>query len=99
MFPKSGSTYTYSYVIFGEFVAFITGWTMIVDYHLVTTVVAKEWSAHMNFLFNSSIHPLFHYNATAKKEFWMFDSSPDYFAMMGILIGTLLCFLGIRVGY
>lgn len=46
MIPASGSAYTYSYTTFGEFVAWILGWDLILEYGLACSVVASGWSAY-----------------------------------------------------
>ncbi len=42
--PVAGSAYTYSYVAFGELVAWIIGWTLIIEYAIGNIVVAISWS-------------------------------------------------------
>ncbi len=44
MVPVSGSAYTYSYVAFGEFFAWIIGWALIMEYAIGNIVVAISWS-------------------------------------------------------
>lgn len=44
MFPVSGSTYTYSYVAFGEIIAWIIGWDLILEYLVSGAAVASGWS-------------------------------------------------------
>ena len=47
MIPASGSAYTYSYVVFGELIAWIIGWSLILEYSLVVSAVAVGWSGYV----------------------------------------------------
>ncbi|MGB9679761.1 MAG: amino acid permease [Thermoanaerobacteraceae bacterium] len=44
MFPVAGSTYTYSYVAFGEVIAWIIGWDLLLEYLVSASAVASGWS-------------------------------------------------------
>lgn len=44
--PVSGSAYTYSYATFGEIVAWILGWDLILEYGLASSAVASGWSGY-----------------------------------------------------
>lgn len=44
MVPVSGSAYTYSYIAFGELVAWIIGWALIMEYSVGNITVAISWS-------------------------------------------------------
>jgi APA family basic amino acid/polyamine antiporter len=46
MIPASGSAYTYSYVVFGELLAWVVGWSLILEYSLVVSAVAVGWSGY-----------------------------------------------------
>jgi APA family basic amino acid/polyamine antiporter len=46
--PVAGSAYTYSYVTFGEVIAWIIGWTLILEYAIGNIVVAISWSGYFN---------------------------------------------------
>ncbi len=46
--PVSGSAYTYSYVTFGEMIAWIIGWALILEYAIGNIVVAISWSSYFN---------------------------------------------------
>jgi APA family basic amino acid/polyamine antiporter len=46
MIPASGSAYTYTYVVLGEGLAWIVGWSLILEYSLVVSAVAVGWSGY-----------------------------------------------------
>ncbi len=50
----SGSAYGYSYAAFGEFVAWIIGWDLILEYGVATAAVANGWSGY----FNNALHAI-----------------------------------------
>jgi amino acid transporter len=43
----TGSRYTYSYATIGEFIAWIIGWDLILEYALGATTVAIGWSRYV----------------------------------------------------
>ncbi|GGD50455.1 amino acid permease [Pseudoxanthomonas indica] len=46
MMPAAGSAYTYSYAVLGESIAWIVGWSLILEYSLVVSTVAVGWSGY-----------------------------------------------------
>ncbi|MFT4255440.1 MAG: amino acid permease [Pseudoxanthomonas sp.] len=46
MMPAAGSAYTYSYAVLGETLAWIVGWSLILEYSLVVSTVAVGWSGY-----------------------------------------------------
>ena len=55
--PIAGSAYTYAYATMGEFIAWIIGWDLILEYSLGATTVAIGWSGYVSsFLKNFGIH-------------------------------------------
>jgi amino acid transporter len=53
MVPVSGSAYTYSYVAFGEIIAWIIGWDLLMEYAIGNIAVAISWSDYFVSLVNS----------------------------------------------
>ena len=53
MVPVSGSAYTYSYVAFGELIAWIIGWALIMEYAIGNITVAISWSDYFTSLLKS----------------------------------------------
>lgn len=57
MVPVSGSAYTYSYVAFGELIAWIIGWSLIMEYGIGNITVAISWSDYFTgFLGSMGLH-------------------------------------------
>lgn len=45
--PVAGSAYTYSYATFGEFIAWIIGWDLILEFAVAAAAVSKGWSTYL----------------------------------------------------
>ena len=57
MAPVSGSAYSYAYISFGELIAFIMGWDLLLEYGLAVSTVAVGWSGYFqSLLANIGIH-------------------------------------------
>ncbi|HSD18362.1 MAG TPA: amino acid permease [Thermomonas sp.] len=57
MMPAAGSAYTYSYAVLGEGIAWIVGWSLILEYSLVVSAVAVGWSGSVvEFLGGIGVH-------------------------------------------
>ena len=48
MIPVAGSAYTYSYATMGEFVAWIIGWDLVLEYAIGAATVSIAWSEYLN---------------------------------------------------
>ncbi|MGH3753924.1 MAG: amino acid permease [Pseudonocardiaceae bacterium] len=46
--PVAGSAYTYSYATFGEFIAWIIGWDLVLEFSVGGAVLGKAWSAYLS---------------------------------------------------
>jgi len=49
----SGSAYSYAYIGFGEFIAWIIGWNLLLEYIMSVGTVAIGWSGYVNNLFQA----------------------------------------------
>ncbi|MES1214211.1 MAG: amino acid permease, partial [Bacteroidota bacterium] len=57
MIPVAGSAYTYSYATMGEFVAWIIGWDLVLEYAVGAATVGISWSRYLvKFLEGFNVH-------------------------------------------
>lgn len=49
--PVAGSAYTFSYATFGEFLAWVIGWNLVLELAVGAAVVAKGWSSYLGTVF------------------------------------------------
>ncbi len=57
MIPVAGSAYTYSYATMGEFIAWIIGWDLVLEYAVGAATVAISWSRYLvKFLEGFDVH-------------------------------------------
>ncbi|XP_053200737.1 cationic amino acid transporter 2-like [Panonychus citri] len=57
--PKAGSAYIYSYTTVGEFMAFVIGWNLILEYAIGTASVARGYSGYVDALIDNRIADFF----------------------------------------
>jgi len=101
MIPIAGSAYTYSYTTMGEFIAWIIGWDLILEYLFGAATVAVGWSSYLISLLDGfGIHlpasisqSPFLYDATGWHTTGAFINFPAVF-IIGIL--STLLILGVR---
>jgi APA family basic amino acid/polyamine antiporter len=102
MIPISGSAYTYAYATLGEFIAWIIGWDLILEYLFASSTVAVGWSGYMvSFLNDYHINiPVQLCNAPfdyIKGQGWILTGSIVNFpAVFIIAILSTLLVIGIR---
>ncbi len=53
MIPVAGSAYTYSYATMGEFIAWVIGWDLVLEYAVGAATVASSWSGYFGKLLSS----------------------------------------------
>src|SRR3984893_9306251 len=57
MIPIAGSAYTFTYATMGEFLAWIIGWDLVLEYSLASATVSVGWSGYViSFLRDFGIH-------------------------------------------
>jgi APA family basic amino acid/polyamine antiporter len=103
MIPVAGSAYTYAYATLGQFVAWIIGWDLILEYTLGATTVAIGWSGYMaSFLNNlgismpgSLISPPFDYSRELHR--WASTGAILNLPAMGVVLAlTLILVIGVK---
>ena len=55
MIPIASSAYAYAYVTMGEFIAWIIGWALVLEYALASATVSIAWSEYLNNLLRGAI--------------------------------------------
>lgn len=92
--PKSGSAYIFTYVAIGEFLAFIVGWNLILEYIIGAASISKGLSLYIDSLLGDTMKNSFKQIAPISWDF--LASYFDFFSFgCPLLIGLALAF-GLR---
>jgi basic amino acid/polyamine antiporter, APA family len=70
--PISGSAYTYTYATLGEVLAWIIGWSLVLEYALGAATVSVGWSGYFTFI----VHTLFNWNIPQAWQHGHWDATP-----------------------
>ncbi|KAI5641418.1 amino acid permease domain-containing protein [Phthorimaea operculella] len=87
----TGSAYTYSYVTVGEFIAFVIGWNMVLEYLIGTSACARALSACFDSLCDGTIR---HHLSDAVGT--MYGKPPDFLAFGITLLMMLVLVAGVK---
>ncbi|KAF2353885.1 Amino acid/polyamine transporter I [Trinorchestia longiramus] len=92
--PKAGSAYIYTYVCIGEFIAFIIGWNLILEYVIATASVASGYSHYIDAMANDAI-------SEALGDAMPIDVSflgpyPDFLAAALVIILSIVLAFGVK---
>lgn len=94
-FPVAGSSYSYAYASLGEFVAWIVGWDLLLEYGVSTAAVASGWSGYFRSLLEKNFGITLPDIISGKvKIFWHFHF--DLIAMLIVIAIFILLFIGIK---
>ncbi|KYN31122.1 High affinity cationic amino acid transporter 1, partial [Trachymyrmex septentrionalis] len=92
--PKAGSAYVYSYVTVGEFIAFVIGWNLILEYVIGTASVARGLSSYIDALIGNvmgnALRSLMPINVSFLSEY------PDFFAFAMVMLLVVLLCIGVK---
>lgn len=89
MIPVAGSAYTYSYATMGEFVAWIIGWDLVLEYALGAATVGVSWASYLNKL-------LMQFGVNLPPEFTSAPAEGGIINLPAIFIVCILSLLLIR---
>jgi basic amino acid/polyamine antiporter, APA family len=90
--PISGSAYTYTYATVGEFLAWIVGWALVLEYALGAATVSVGWSGYFTFI----LHTLFSYNIPTAWQHSHWDATPGIANLPAAAIIFLITALLVR---
>src|ERR687894_833585 len=91
--PVAGSAYTFSYASLGEFVAWLIGWDLILEFTLGAATVAKGWSGYLVSVMEIVGKPLPPVLYAAEGG----GLSHDYIAVLVIIAVTAILVIGIKL--
>src|SRR5688500_6643413 len=99
MIPVAGSAYTYSYATMGEFVAWVIGWDLVLEYALGAATVSISWSRYLvKFLAYYDIHLLASVTMSPSVHATLLDGTvvSGMFILPAVFIIVLMSFVLIR---
>ena len=90
--PVAGSAYTFSYAALGEFVAWLIGWDLILEFTIGAAVVAKGWSGYL-------VSVLELVGITLPKSLYAATEgfSHDFVALLVVALVTTILVIGIKL--
>lgn len=92
--PKAGSAYVYAYVAVGEAIAFIIGWTLILEYAIGTASMSRAVSTYVDNLVDLRISSFLNETVPIRVDYMA--EYADFFSLFIVTIITLLLAFGVK---
>nr|CAH0110212.1 unnamed protein product [Daphnia galeata] len=92
--PKAGSAYVYSYVTVGEFIAFIIGWNLILEYLIGSASVARALSLNVDAMSNHSMSRMFTLSTPIHIPYM--SAYADWLSLSVTLLMTIVLAIGVK---
>ncbi|MFL6144444.1 MAG: amino acid permease [Labedaea sp.] len=89
--PVAGSAYTFSYATFGEFVAWIIGWDLVLEFAVGAAAVAKGWSVYLQTVLG------YLFGDGARTTFTLGGLTVDWGALVLVAVLATLLVLGTKL--
>ncbi|KAA9162374.1 amino acid permease [Amycolatopsis acidicola] len=89
--PVAGSAYTFSYATFGEFMAWIIGWDLVLELAVGAAAVAKGWSVYLETVLG------YIFGDGAKSTFDIGGLTVDWGALVLVVVLATLLALGTKL--
>jgi APA family basic amino acid/polyamine antiporter len=86
--PVAGSAYTYSYAVFGELIAWIIGWDLLMEYAIGNIAVAISWSDYFTGLWNGLASANFQFPTWLSMDYVSAHKAFDNVVANGITDGS-----------
>lgn len=93
LIPTSGSAFTYTYSVLGEGLAWVVGWSLVLEYALGAAAVATGWAGHIQGFLEGTLHIVTPAALTAGP---MAGGIVNIYAVVIALIVTGLLLIGTR---
>ena len=90
--PISGSAYTYTYATLGEVLAWIVGWSLVLEYALGAATVSVGWSGYFTLI----LHALFSWNIPQAWQHSHWDATPGIANLPAAAIVLIITALLVR---
>jgi APA family basic amino acid/polyamine antiporter len=96
MIPIAGSAYTYAYATLGEFIAWIIGWDLVLEYGVASAKVATSWSEYLNKLLGNVFHVQIPYQLSHSPFQYSSEGTQGFMNLPAMFIILLLSLVLVR---
>uniref|UniRef100_A0A0L8IGQ3 Cationic amino acid transporter C-terminal domain-containing protein n=1 Tax=Octopus bimaculoides TaxID=37653 RepID=A0A0L8IGQ3_OCTBM len=92
--PRAGSAYTYTYITLGELLAFIVGWSLILEYAIGVASNVKALTTNFDSMISGNISA--YLKSVLPMKSYIFGTYPDFLAFSIVMLLTSILIFGVK---